>query len=131
MQPNVEDGTVDITYNLETKSSDQVEFSAGYGQSGIVLSLGLKFTNFAIQNLFKPKMYRIVPQGEGQTLSIKAQLNGIHYQNYSISFYDPWLGGKRPNSFSMSLFYSIQTGLSQRYYENYMNTFDYYNSYYG
>ena len=131
MQPNVEDGTVDITYNLETKSSDQVEFSAGYGQSGIVLSLGLKFTNFAIQNLFKPKMYRIVPQGEGQTLSIKAQLNGIHYQNYSTSFYDPWLGGKRPNSFSMSLFYSIQTGLSQRYYENYMNTFDYYNSYYG
>lgn len=131
MQPNVEDGTVDITYNLETKSSDQVEFSAGYGQSGIVLSLGLKFTNFAIQNLFKPKMYRIVPQGEGQTLSIKAQLNGIHYQNYSISFYDPWLGGKRPNSFSMSIFYAIQTGLSQRYYENYMNTFDYYNSYYG
>ncbi len=131
MQPNTEDGTVDITYNLETKSSDQVEFSAGWGQSGIVLSVGLKFSNFAIQNLFKPKMYRIVPQGEGQTLSLRAQANGIYYQNYSISFFDPWLGGKRPNSFSASVYYSVQTGLSSRYYKNYYNNNLYYNSLYG
>lgn len=131
MQPNVEDGTVDITYNLESKSSDQVEFSAGWGQSGIVLSVGLKFTNFAIQNLFKPETYRIVPQGEGQTLSLRAQTNGIYYQNYSISFFDPWLGGKRPNSFSASLYYSVQTGMSSRYYENYYNNSLYYQNMYG
>jgi outer membrane protein insertion porin family len=130
LQPNPEDGTVDIAYNLETKSSDQVEFSAGWGQSGIVLSVGLKFSNFAIQNIFKPETYRIVPQGEGQTLSLKAQANGMYYQNYSISFFDPWLGGKRPNSFSVSFFYSVQTGLSNRYYENYNYMYNYYNNYY-
>ncbi len=131
MQPDFEDGTVDIVYNLESKSSDQVEFSAGWGQSGVVLSLGLKFSNFAIQNLFKPETYRIVPQGEGQTLSIRAQTNGIYYQNYSISFFDPWLGGKRPNSFSFSIYYAIQTGLSQRYYDSYQNVNDYYYNQYG
>ncbi len=131
IQPDFEDGTVDIVYNLESKSSDQVEFSAGWGQSGVVLSLGLKFSNFAIQNLFKPEMYRIVPQGEGQTLSIRAQTNGIYYQNYSISFFDPWLGGKRPNSFSFAVYYAIQTGLSQRYYDSYQSVNDYYYNQYG
>lgn len=131
MQPDMENGTVDITYNLETKSSDQVEFSAGWGQSGVVLSVSLKFSNFAIQNLFKPKTYRIVPQGEGQTLSIRAQTNGIYYQNYSISFFDPWLGGKRPNSFSASVYYSVQTGMSKRYYENYMYDQYYWQNMYG
>ena len=130
--PDYESGTVDIVYNLETKTSDQVEFSAGYGGAGIVLSLGLKFTNFAIQNIFKPKMYRIVPQGEGQTLSIRAQTNGVYYQNYSISFFDPWFGGKRPNSFSVSLFYSIQTGMSDRWINAMNNSmYNYYNNYYG
>lgn len=131
MQPDMENGTVDITYNLETKSSDQVEFSAGWGQSGVVLSVGLRFSNFAIQNLFKPKTYRIVPQGEGQTLSIRAQTNGIYYQNYSISFFDPWLGGKRPNSFSASVYYSVQTGMSSRYYNNYMYDQNYWYNMYG
>ncbi|MDY4850017.1 MAG: outer membrane protein assembly factor BamA [Paludibacteraceae bacterium] len=132
IQPNPEDGTVDIGLNLETKSSDQIEFSAGYGQSGVVFSLALKFTNFAIQNLFKKEMYKIVPQGEGQTLSIRAQTNGIYYQNYGISFYEPWLGGKRPNSLSISVYYSIQTGYSKRFRENYTNLINsYYNSYYG
>ncbi len=131
IQPNPEDGTVDIGLNLETKSSDQIEFSAGYGQSGVVLSLALKFTNFAIQNLFKKEMYRILPQGEGQTLSLRAQTNGVYYQNYGISFYEPWLGGKRPNSLSVSLYYSIQTGYSKRFAQNYSNYINnYYSNYY-
>jgi len=127
IQPNQEDGTVDVGLNLETKSSDQVEFSAGWGQSGLVFSLALKFTNFAIQNIFKKDMYKILPQGEGQTFSIKAQTNGIYYQNYGLSFYEPWLGGKRPNSLSVSVYYSIQTGLSQRYQQAYSDN-TYYNS---
>ncbi len=128
IQPDQENGTVDLVYNLTSKSSDQIELSAGWGQQGLVGSLGLKFTNFAIQNLFKKEMYRIVPQGEGQTLSLRAQTNGMYYQSYSISFLEPWLGGKRPNSLSISAYYSIQTGISSRY-SNYYN--DYYNSYYG
>lgn len=127
IQPDQENGTVDITYNLETKSSDQVELSAGWGQQGIVGSLGLKFTNFAIQNLFKKEMYRILPQGEGQTFSLRAQTNGMYYQSYSISFLEPWLGGKRPNSLSISAYYTIQTGVSSRY-SNYYNS---YNALYG
>ena len=127
IQPNPEDGTVDITYQLETKSSDQIEFSLGWGATGLVGSLGLKFTNFAIQNLFNPKSYRIVPQGEGQTFSINARTNGVYYTSASISFLEPWLGGKRPNSLSASVFFASQTGYSDRYYQAYE---DLYNNYY-
>ena len=126
IQPNPEDGTVDITYNLETKSSDQIEFSLGWGATGLVGSLGLKFTNFAIQNLFNKKAYRIVPQGEGQTFSINARTNGVYYTSASISFLEPWIGGKRPNSLSASVFFASQTGYSDRYYTAYRNL---YNSY--
>ncbi|MDR1698785.1 MAG: BamA/TamA family outer membrane protein, partial [Prevotellaceae bacterium] len=120
IKPNPENGTVDINYVLETKGSDQVELSGGYGPTGIIVSGSLKFTNFAIQNLFKPSTYRIVPQGEGQTLMLRAQTNGSYFQSYSVSFLEPWLGGKRPNSLSVSAFYSLQTGLSDRYYDEYL-----------
>ena len=116
IKPNPENGTVDIAYNLETKGSDQVEFSAGYGgYTGIVGSVGLKFSNFAIQNIFKPETYRIVPQGEGQTLSLTARSNGPQYSSVSLSFLEPWFGGKRPNSLSTSIYYSSQSSMSDRY----------------
>lgn len=132
INPNPEDGTVDITYNLESKSSDQVEFSLGWGATGLVGKIGLKFTNFAIQNLFNKKAYRIVPQGEGQTFSIAAQTNGVYYTSASISFLEPWIGGKRPNSLSASIFYASQTGYSDRYYQAYQNLYSnyMYNYYY-
>jgi len=115
IQPNPENGTVDVTYELETKGSDQVEFSAGWGSTGIVGSIGLKFSNFAIQNLFRPETYRIVPQGEGQTFSLNARTNGSSYSSVSLSFLEPWLGGKRPNSLSSSIYYSSQSTISDRY----------------
>ncbi len=130
IQPNPEEGTVDITYQLETKSSDQIEFSLGWGATGLVGSLGLKFTNFAIQNLFNKKSYRIVPQGEGQTFSINARTNGIYYTSASLSFLEPWLGGKRPNSLSVSVYFANQTGYSKRYREAYQNLYNTYSSYY-
>ena len=88
----------------------------------------MKFTNFSFANLFrKNDNYRgILPQGDGQTLTISGQTNGRYYQSYSVSFFDPWFGGKRPNSFSVSAFYSIQTDVSSQYYNSaYMN--NYYN----
>ncbi len=130
IQPNPEEGTVDITYQLETKSSDQIEFSLGWGATGLVGSLGLKFTNFAIQNLFNKKSYRIVPQGEGQTFSINARTNGVYYTSASISFLEPWLGGKRPNSLSASIYFASQTGYSNRYYKAYQNLYNTYSDYY-
>ena len=130
IQPNPEEGTVDITYQLETKSSDQIEFSLGWGATGLVGSLGLKFTNFAIQNLFNKKAYRIVPQGEGQTFSINARTNGIYYTSASISFLEPWIGGKRPNSLSASIYFANQTGYSSRYQKAYQNLYNTYSNYY-
>jgi len=129
IQPDPENGTVDISYELETKGSDQVEFSAGWGSTGVVGTLGLKFTNFAIQNLFKPETYRIVPQGEGQTFSINARTNGQSYTSFSASFIEPWLGGKRPNSLSVSLYYAAQSGVSERFYNSMQNYYNPYSSY--
>lgn len=130
IQPNQENGTVDIAYQLETKGSDQVEFSAGWGSTGIVGSIGLKFSNFAIQNLFKPDTYRIVPQGEGQTFSLNARTNGGSYSSFSVSFLDPWLGGKRPNSLSASIYYSTQSDVSARYRNSSSYATNYYNNNY-
>ena len=117
--PNEENGTVDIYLGLETKNNDQIEFSLGWGQTGIIGKLGLKFTNFSLKNLFNPGSYRgIIPQGEGQTFQISAQTNARYYQAYSISFLDPWFGGKRPNSLQVSAYYSRQTGVNSSYYNN-------------
>ncbi|MBQ8224015.1 MAG: outer membrane protein assembly factor BamA [Bacteroides sp.] len=131
IRPKPEDGTVDIGYDLIPKANDQVEFSAGWGQTGIIGKLSLKFTNFSLANLLHPgENYRgILPQGDGQTLTLSAQTNAKYYQSYSVSFYDPWFGGKRPNAFSISAFYSRQTDISDTYYNSaYYN--NYYNSYY-
>jgi outer membrane protein insertion porin family len=131
VQPHPENASVDIAYNLVSKANDQVEFSAGWGQTGVIGKLSLKFTNFSLENLLHPgENYRgILPQGDGQTLTVSAQTNAKYYQSYSLSFYDPWFGGKRPNAFSVSAYYSRQTDISSQYYNSaYMNS--YYNSYY-
>ena len=138
VQPNYENGTVDINWGLESKANVLVEFSAGWGQTGIIGKLSLKFTNFSFANLFrKNDNFRgFLPQGDGQTLTISGQTNGRYYQSYSISFLDPWFGGKRPNSLSVSAFYSVQTDVSSQYYNsaymnNYYNYLSGYGNYYG
>ncbi len=118
-EPDAANGTVDLLFNLTSKANDQFEISAGWGQTGIIGRVGIKFTNFSIANLFHPSRYRgIIPQGDGQTLSLSVQTNARYYQQYSISFIDPWFGGKRPNSFSVSAFYSRQTGVNSSYYNS-------------
>ena len=127
--PNREEATVDINMNLTPKSNDQIEFSAGWGSTGIVGSISLKFTNFSLRNLLNLGTYRILPQGEGQTFSITGRSNGNYYSSYSFSFVEPWLGGKRPNSLSFSGFYSHQSDVSSRYYSNYYNNYNNYGGY--
>lgn len=131
-------GTVDIDWQLESKGNDQIEFSLGWGQTGMIGRVGLKFTNFSTYNLFhKSDNYRMfLPQGDGQTLSISGQTNGKFYHSYSISFLEPWLGGKRPNSLSVNLFYSKQSDIISNYYNSayYQNMYNYmygYGNYYG
>lgn len=130
--PDLENGTVDIQYNLTSKANDQIEFSAGWGQTGIIGKLSLKFTNFSMSNFLNPKTYKgIIPQGEGQTLTLSGQTNGRYYQSYSISFMDPWLGGKRPNTLSVSAYFSKQTGMNDRYYSQSNLGYGGYGSMYG
>ena len=127
--PDAENGTVDIQYNLVSKANDQVEFSAGWGQTGVIGKLSLKFTNFSMKNFLNPSTYKgIIPQGEGQTLTLSGQTNGRYYQAYSVSFMDPWFGGKRPNTLSVSAYFSMQTDISS----NYLSSSSYgINPYYG
>ncbi|TAJ13408.1 outer membrane protein assembly factor BamA [Marinilabiliaceae bacterium JC017] len=119
VRPNPEDGTVDLVYSLEEKANDQIELSGGWGAGMFVGSVGLKFTNFSIRNIFNKEAWRPLPTGDGQTLALRAQTNGKYYQSYSLSFTEPWLGGKKPNSFSFSIYHSIQTSVSGSYYNPY------------
>ena len=132
--PDPENGTVDIEYNLVSKANDQIEFSAGWGQTGVIGKLSLKFTNFSMKNFLNPSTYKgIIPQGEGQTLTLSGQTNGRYYQAYSISFMDPWFGGKRPNTLSVSAYFSKQTDIADSYLSNYSYGYNpyYYSGYYG
>ena len=99
---NPQDGTVDIVYNVVEKPSDQVELSGGFGGGQLVGTLGLTFNNFSLRNLFNGKAYRPLPKGDGQKLSIRGQSNGQNYQNYSFTFSEPWLGGKKPVYFALT-----------------------------
>jgi outer membrane protein insertion porin family len=102
------DGTVNIEYNVEEKSNDNIELSGGWsGIQGIIGTFGIVFNNFAIRKILKIREYKPLPKGDGQRFAIRFQANG-GFQNYSISFTEPWLGGKKPNSFTVSLFHSVQ-----------------------
>ncbi len=133
VKPNGDDGTVDINWELEQKSNDQVELSFGWGQTGIIGRVALKLNNFSMRNLFgRNKMHRgVMPIGDGEQLAISAQTNASYYQSYSVSYSAPWFGGKRPNAFSVSAFYSKQTDVNSSYYNsNWMNSmYSYYSGY--
>jgi outer membrane protein insertion porin family len=110
--PNPQEGTVDIEYTVEEKSSDQIELSGGYGAGRIIGTLGLTFNNFSLKNVFTKGAWEPLPSGDGQKLSIRAQTNGTYYQSYNLSFTEPWLGGKKPNSLSTWVTHSqFGTGL--------------------
>jgi outer membrane protein insertion porin family len=102
-------GTVNLLYQLEEKANDQFELSGGWGAGMLVGSIGVIFSNFAMRNFFKLKEWRPYPSGDGQSLSLRVQSNGRVYQAYNIAFVEPWLGGKKPNTFSISLTRSVMT----------------------
>ena len=118
-EPNENDGTVDIVFNLESKANDKIQLSFGWGQTGLTGQVALSFSNFSMKNLFNPKSYKgIIPRGDGQTFSLSAQTNAQYYQSYSISFFDPWIGGSRPNSLAVSLDFSRSTGINSQFYNS-------------
>ena len=136
IKPNYDDGTVDINWELEQKSNDQLEFSLGWGQTGIIGRIGVKLNNFSMRNLFgKNKMHRgIMPIGDGEQLSLSFQSNGSYYSSVSTGYSTGWFGGKRPNALSISAFYSKQSDISSTYrnsawMNNYYNYYGGYGSY--
>lgn len=117
--PNSDNGTVDINWQVEEKSADQLELSAGFGGGiGLTGTLGVTFNNFSLKNIGKGSSWDPLPTGDGQKLSARIQSNGKAYRSYSFSFTEPWLGGKKRNSFSVSYFNT-----------RYSNSYDYYGNY--
>ncbi len=129
--PNPADGTVDIEYTVEEKPSDQIELSGGYGGRrnnfmggpmmpgvggvGVIGTLGVTFNNFSIQNFFKKSSWRPLPSGDGQRLSIRGQTNGKFYRSFNFSFTEPWLGGKKPNSLTLTTFNTVFANGESKY----------------
>ncbi len=117
--PNADNGTVDINWQVEEKSSDQLELSAGFGGGiGLTGTLGVTFNNFSLRNIRNRSSWDPLPSGGGQKLSLRVQSNGRAYRSYNFSFTEPWLGGKKRNSFSISYFNT-----------KYANSYDAYGSY--
>ncbi|MBI3512422.1 MAG: outer membrane protein assembly factor BamA [Bacteroidetes bacterium] len=108
-KPDPYTGTVDIEYVVVEKPSDQVELSGGWGAGRVVGTLGVVFNNFSTKNFWKKDAWRPLPSGDGQKLSVRAQSNGYWFQSYNASFTEPWLGGKKPNSLSFTLYHSVQS----------------------
>jgi len=110
--PHPEDGTVDIEYTVVEKPSDQVELSGGWGgRFGFVGTVGLVFNNFSARKIANLREWRPLPSGDGQRLSLRVQANGRKFQTYSFAFTEPWLGGKKPNAFTISLSHSVQRNI--------------------
>lgn len=114
--PNQQNGTVDLEYTVEERASDQIELSGGWGAGTVVGTIGVSLNNFSMRRLLGKDTWP--PLGDGQRISLRAQSNGSFYQGYNMSFTEPWLGGKKPNSFSVSLSHSIQTNGQPKKIEN-------------
>ena len=116
-KPNPADGTVDIEYVVAERPTDQIELSGGWGGGRLVGTLGLSFSNFSLRKLFDKDAWRPLPMGDGQKLSLRAQTNGAFWQSYSLAFTEPWLGGKKPNSFTFSVRYNVNSNGEPKYIE--------------
>ncbi len=116
--PNQSDGTVDLNYIVEERASDQIELSGGWGGGMVIGTLGLTFSNFSLRNILNFDTYSPLPTGDGQRLSIRGQTSGKYYRSFSMSFTEPWLGGKKPNSLTVSVYHTVRSSGSSVYSSN-------------
>jgi outer membrane protein insertion porin family len=116
--PHPSEGTVDLEYVVEERASDQIELSGGWGGGMVIGTLGLSFNNFSMRNIFDLDSYSPLPTGDGQKLSIRGQTSGKYYRSFSMSFTEPWLGGKKPNSFTFSVYHTVRSSGSSVYSSN-------------
>ncbi|MCB9001193.1 MAG: outer membrane protein assembly factor BamA [Bacteroidales bacterium] len=116
--PNPSENTVDLNYSVEERANDQFQISGGWGNNMFVGTVGIKFSNFSIGRIFKKEAWRPVPSGDSQALSLQASTNGTYYKAFSLSFTEPWLGGKKPTNLTVSLYHTIQSGNVSYFYES-------------
>ena len=114
VQPNMEDNTVDIGYSVEEAAADQIRFSAGFAAGYLMLEAGLQFSNFSMRNIFNKKAWKPLPMGDGQKLSLNVSTLGRYYLYYGLSFTEPWLGGKKPNAFTFSIYQSFYSKYGEK-----------------
>ena len=119
VQPNPSDNTVDIAYSVEEAAADQIRFSAGFAAGYLMLEAGLQFSNFSMRNIFNKNAWRPLPVGDGQKLSLSVSTLGRRYIWYNVSFTEPWLGGRKPNSFTASFFQSFYSNQYEKTDVNY------------
>jgi outer membrane protein insertion porin family len=106
-KPNQQDGTVDVVYKVEEGNTSQIQLQGGYGSGMIIGQIGLTLNNFSARNIFNKKAWQPLPAGDGQKLSLNAITNGTYYYALNASFTEPWLGGKRPQSLSVSVYHNL------------------------
>ena len=109
VKPNPKDGTVDVVYKVQEGETSQITLQGGYGGGMLIGQVGLMLNNFSVRNIFNKKAWRPLPAGDGQKLSLNAVTNGTYYYAFNGSFTEPWLGGKRPQSLSVSVYHNFQT----------------------
>jgi outer membrane protein insertion porin family len=113
--PDPATGTVDIEYTVEEKPSDQIQLSGGWGGGRVIGTVGLTISNFSARNFFNGSAWRPLPSGDGQQLSLNCQSTGAFYQGYNLSFVEPWLGGKKPNSLSVNAYHTFTSNDSKKF----------------
>ncbi|MFY9153183.1 MAG: outer membrane protein assembly factor BamA [Prolixibacteraceae bacterium] len=131
VRPHPENGTVDINYELVEKANDQIELSGGWGANMFVGTVGLKFSNFSVRNILNKEAWRPLPTGDGQSLSLRAQTSGKFYKSYSLTFTEPWFGGKKPNSFTVSFSHQKVNYSANNSYNSYSDPYGSYGGYGG
>ena len=107
VKPNAKDGTVDVVYKLEEGNTSQIQLQGGYGSGMVIGQIGLTLNNFSARNIFKKSAWQPLPAGDGQKLSLNAVTNGTYYYALNASFTEPWLGGRRPQSLSVSAYHNL------------------------
>lgn len=112
--PDPQTGTVDLEYTVVERSTSQLELQGGWGAGRVVGTLGLNFNNFSARNINNKRAWQPLPTGDGQTINIRAQSNGLYFQSYNASFTEPWLGGRKPNSFTATVYHNVQTNGVER-----------------
>ena len=107
--PDPQTGTVDLEYTVVERSTSQLELQGGWGAGRVVGTFVLNFNNFSARNINNKRAWQPLPTGDGQSINLRAQSNGLYFQSYNASFTEPWLGGRKPNSFTATIYHNVQS----------------------